>query len=175
MIHRKKLIKIHVILGVICSLPIVLTIITGIFLILRSYLPFMQPATINESPVNHSRLVSPGEILNKNDIVGEISSIIYKPKNGIVQIRTNDHYEYLISARTHKIIGHGPKRTSLFIQLHEGSFFGKNVRDYLFLPSSVFLLITILTGLFLSLSWFKRMGLLNFMIVRSSKVYDEQR
>ena len=117
----------------------------------------MQPTPSKEVPVNVHELVSPETALNISQIpVNSVNTIIYKPHKGIIQIRTDDRYEYHLSAKTGAIINDGAKRTSLFIRLHEGSFFGTSVRDFIFLPAAILLLISLLTGIYLSYFWFKR-------------------
>lgn len=171
--NYKKIINIHVILGVLCALPILLTIVTGIFLSLRSYFPFMQPSSSYFSPMDFNEMPAPKDLLPNLVASSNVNTIIYKPDKGIVQLRTKDNYEYFISAKNKKIVAQGAKRTPLFIQLHEGTFFGKYARELIFLPAAIFLFMTIFTGLFMSYFWYKRKITKKLYFINSSKVtYD---
>ena len=156
--RSKNIVDIHIILGAICSLPLLLTVVTGIFLILRSHTTYMQPKAMKLAPLDSfETLINPGSAAKVAQIPeGEINSMIYKPKKGIIQVRTNDGFEYHLNAKNGQIINSGPKRTSFFIRLHEGSYFGPKVRDYVFFPSAVIFLISLLTGIYLSFFWIKR-------------------
>ena len=99
--RSKSIVNIHIILGAICSLPILLTAITGIFLIVRSHTTFMQPLASKSSAVaDLDQLISPQKIMADAQIPeGSINSIIYKPKKGITQVRTSNGFEYHTTQR----------------------------------------------------------------------------
>lgn len=153
----KSIVSLHIILGAICSLPVLLTVVTGIFLIVRSHSTWMQPKASKLNSVKLEKILSPAKLIESAGInETNLSSIIYKPAKGIVQIRTKNALEYHVNAASGEVLNQGPKRTSFFIQLHEGSYFGSSVRDFIFLPSAIFLLVTLVTGIYLSYFWFKR-------------------
>jgi len=152
-------------MGAICSLPALITVLTGILLILRSHLTFMQPSSISLGPVSIEKMVAPKVFLEGKYDEKKIKSVIYRPAKGIIQVRTSDYREDIYSSKTGKLISSGAKRTPFFIQLHEGSYFGKGVRDYLFFPSAVALFITLITGIYLLYSWMKR-----FLLRRNNNI-----
>ena len=156
--RSKNIVDIHIILGAICSLPILLTVVTGIFLITRSHTTFMQPEASKAREISHfHQLLSPNKIASVAQIPeSDINSIIYKPKKGIIQVRSTDGYEYHLNAESGELLNSGPKRTSFFIRLHEGSFFGSWVRDFIFFPSAIIFLLSLLTGIYLTFFWLKR-------------------
>jgi len=163
--RRRFFYNVHLMMGAICSLPALITVLTGILLILRSHLTFMQPSSISLGPVSIEKMVAPKVFLEGKYDEKKIKSVIYKPAKGIIQVRTSDYREDIYSSKTGKLISSGAKRTSFFIQLHEGSYFGKGVRDYLFFPSAVALFITLITGIYLLYSWMKR-----FLLRRNNNI-----
>ena len=118
----------------------------------------MQPQASKASAVpNLGQLITPQKLIGDAQIPGgSINSIIYKPKKGITQVRTSDGFEYHFDATSGKLLNSGAKRTSFFIRLHEGSYFGSVVRDFVFLPSAIIFLISLLTGIYLTFFWLKR-------------------
>ena len=157
MIKSKKIVQWHIILGAICSLPLLLTAITGVFLILRQHLSFMQPPEIRRPAIMINKLISPEKIIDVSGINPSlVNTIIYKPKSGIIQVRTNDQLEYHFSALDGSVLQFGPKRTSLFIQLHEGSYFGELVKNFVFIPMAFIFILVLFSGIYLTFFWLLR-------------------
>ena len=149
--RSKSIVNIHIILGAICSLPILLTAITGIFLIVRSHTTFMQPQASKARVVaNLDQLISPQKIVGTAQILeGVLILLSINPKKGLPKLEpAMDLSTILMQHR--KLLNSGAKRTSFFIRLHEGSYFGAAVRDFVFLPSALIFLISLLTGIYLT-------------------------
>jgi len=128
-------------------------VVTGILLILRSKLGFIQTPIPKVESVAIEKVRTISEVLiklKKNSIEGKnISSILYKPAKNIYAVRTKDYQEIILHPETLKILSMGPKYSTLLIQIHEGSFFSKSVRDYIFFPTSIGLLFLWVTGMIL--------------------------
>jgi len=128
-------------------------VVTGILLILRSKFGFIQTPTPKVESVAIEKVRTISEVLTKlkNNSIEEsnISSIIYKPAKNIYAIRTKDYQEIILHPETLEILSMGPKYSTLLIQIHEGTYFSKSVRDYIFLPTSLSLLFLWVTGMIL--------------------------
>lgn len=142
--------KYHRRLSIIFALPVLIIVVTGILLILRSKLSFIQTPAPKVEKVAIEKVRPIAEIIKKLNIdEKKISSIIYKPSKNIYSIRTKDYEEYYLHPETLEILRTGPKMSTLLIQLHEGSFFSPTVRDYIFFPTSLVLFFLWITGLLL--------------------------
>jgi uncharacterized iron-regulated membrane protein len=142
--------KYHRRLSIIFALPVLIIVVTGILLILRSKLGFIQTQAPKVSPVSLEKVRSISEVIKSLPVdQKKISSIIYKPSKNLYAVRTKDYEEYFIHPETLEVLKKGPKMSTLLIQLHEGSFFSKWVRDYIFFPTSLVLLFLWGTGIML--------------------------
>jgi uncharacterized iron-regulated membrane protein len=144
--------KWHRYISIIFLLPLLLTTITGLLLIQRSNLNFMMPAKKSISgPI--------GELQSINDVIAklesmkidtnQISSIIYKPKLKQFIVRSKDYREWHFRADTLQLLNSGSRFTTLLIQLHEGSYFGKYAKEILFFLSGIALLFLCISGFYL--------------------------
>lgn len=147
----KNIRKWHRVIGLIISMPMLLTCITGTFLIMRSHLSFIQPSKTNKQSISLFSIAPVSEVLRvaEKKQKGKITSIIFYPKKGYFSVRTDSDYEMRLHGESLKILTEGPKLTGWLIKLHEGSFFSEIVRDYIFLPSAFGLLILIVSGIYI--------------------------
>lgn len=148
--------KYHRRLSIIFALPVLIIVVTGILLILRSKLNFIQTPAPKVESITIEKVRPVSEVILKlknlpnNSIDSKnITSIIYKPAKNLYSIRTKDYREINLHPETLELLSVGPKLSTLLIQLHEGSFFSKSVRDYIFFPTSLILLFLWGTGLIL--------------------------
>ena len=149
----KRIRKYHRRLSVIFAVPVLIVVVTGILLILRSKLGFIQSPAPKVESVAIEKVRPVAEVIERlksyqvND--GDISSIIFKPSKNLYSVRTKDYREFFLHPETLEVLRVGPKMSTLLIQLHEGSYFSKKVRDYVFFPSSLVLLFLWVTGMIL--------------------------
>lgn len=155
----------HGIVAGIIALPLLVTSVTGTFLILRKELTFMQPEASRVEKISIEEAL-PIQLITKSLPQKNWSSIILKPSKGIYQLRSTDGFEFHVNALNGKLLNQGAKRTGLFIRLHEGSFFGDWARKSIFLPAALGLLFLWFSGVFL---FFK----ITLKRIKSKK-YDDQ-
>ncbi|PCJ16415.1 MAG: hypothetical protein COB02_16245 [Candidatus Cloacimonadota bacterium] len=155
MLKEKNLRKIHRIIGLLIIIPMTITVCTGILLILRSYIPWVQPASIKQDipkswisiEQTYKVLLNQPKSLVKN--WKDIKSIKISPSKGLIQVRTKQGLQIQINGGNGKILEIAPRRSSFLIKLHEGSYWSSNIRDFIVMPSSIGLLLLILTGIIL--------------------------
>ncbi len=139
--------KWHRYVGVIIAAPLLFITITGIFLQFRSNLNWIQPkaAMVDFNP-NHT-LLTLNEI-TKNYDPKTVEQVIYKPSNGVLTIRLKDGLEIQKHPESGVILQESVRRTSLLIDLHQGSikdsFF---LRYFIFIPVGFGLFFLIISGM----------------------------
>ena len=154
--------KYHRLASLIAFCPLLITTSTGIMLLNRSRWEWVQPSRTSVQPaqIELHEMIPPQKlesITNKNGLTSEkIKSIIYRPSQNVVSIRTDDGSEWVFKASNGEFIKKGAKRSTWLIELHEGTFWGKNIRDFIFLPSAVILFFLIISGMFLSYKYYVR-------------------
>ncbi len=147
--------KIHRIAAWIVFIPFILMLITGLLLQMKPWLPWIQPPVIKGS-IQHPQ-ISFDQILQASvsDPVAQVQSwndiqtIDVRPSNGVARVRTKSNYEISIDLGSGKVLQTAPRRTQLLIQLHEGSYFGKGIRNGFFIPVALLLILMWLSGVIL--------------------------
>lgn len=155
MLKERSIRKFHRVVGILVFIPILITVCTGLMLILRSYFPWVQPKTIKqEIPKVWLSLEDTKKILvsNPKTLVKDWKDIGYfkiTPSKGIIQVRTKQGLQIQLNGETGKILEIAPRRTSFIVSLHEGSYWSPKVRDFVVMPSAFGLLLLLLTGVLL--------------------------
>ena len=150
---ERKLRKWHRWVSIIFLLPMLVTIVTGSILILRSYLDFVQPAKTPAQKVNIARVAPLSKVADKavEHYAGElkpteITSLRYSPSKGYFSVRTKIARELRLHGETLEVLAEGPKRTTFLVKLHEGAYFGSWARNFIFFPSGLGLLFLSISG-----------------------------
>ena len=154
----KKVKKWHRVIAMIFAVPMIITIVTGIFLIYRKELSFMQPQMQGESLSirefsNYDEIESKLKELNITDVVSHYR--LY-PSKGIISVRTNDYRDFHFQASDMSLIGEYERNDSFFIKLHEGSYWGNFSRVLIFGPMVIGLFVLWVTGVFLGFRHYKK-------------------
>ena len=145
--------KYHRVISLFISIPLLIIICTGILLIARGKLEFIQPKTRETQSQNILSALSYQDIktiVEKNDNVksfDKVSDIIYKPSKGIILVRTKNNYELQIDPANGQIIHEAPRYTSLLTSIHEGAWFHPLIKDWIFLPSAILFLTILISGI----------------------------
>lgn len=150
----KKIRILHRKVSILFALPVLIIVVTGVLLILRSKLSWIQSPSPKIKSISIENMRSIPEVFKKLKIYQglklnkkDISSIIFKPSKNIFTVRTKDYREIIIHPETLEIINIGPKYSTLLIQIHEGTFFTSWARDFIFLPTSLALIFLWFSGL----------------------------
>lgn len=156
--------KIHYWLSLAVALPLLIVIISGLFLQTKKYFTWIQPAETRGASKNPQ--ISLPQILEISKTVGEaeikdwedISRIDVRPSRGLVKVSANNHWEIQIDTETGKVLQTAYRRSDIIESLHDGSFFHEYVKMWIFLPSGIILLTLWLTGMYLFILpiWVKR-------------------
>ena len=149
---KPSLWKFHRTLALILLLPSFVIFGSGLLLQWREHLTWVQPKQfIGSSKIPNLSLetilqtaqsMEGSEVRSWNDI----SSVDIRPSKGVIRLRTHSHFEIQLDAGNGKILGSGMRRRSWITELHEGAWFGKSLRNIIFLPSSILLCLLWLSG-----------------------------
>lgn len=158
--------SVHRTVGALVLLPTLVTICTGIVLMLRQDFDWIQPRAqmasrvglpqISLSTALEKATSSYREALSLAELP-EISSLEVRPKKGTVSVRFDGGYEVQIDGATGAVLSSKMRRTSWLIELHQGSWFHPTVMKGVFLPSGILLLFLWMTGVSLLVQrWFRK-------------------
>lgn len=149
-------------IAILITIPLLITTITGVLLLLRQQLDWVQPSSLKQAHV--VQWATMDSVLdsithNKHTKIKswkDISSVIYKPSKGTIQIRTKKKILIQLNGASAQVLSVKPRRTGWLIQLHEGSYWGKDIRRYIFLPAAIGLLFLLISGGILTFKYYKR-------------------
>jgi uncharacterized iron-regulated membrane protein len=147
--------KIHYWGAIACLIPVLIMIITGVLLLLKKELDWIQPPTVK----TESRIpaLSFDQILTTTSLIPEagittfadIDRIDVRPGKGVIKVRAKSGWEIQLHPETADILAVAYRRSELIEAIHDGSFFHDQAKLGLFLPAAIILLALSLTGLYL--------------------------
>lgn len=153
-VHRTNR-KVHYWGAIVCALPVLVVIVTGIILLLKKDVVWIQPATIrgeSEVPaVGYGDLLESVKGVPEAGISGweDIDRLDVRPGKGVIKVRAKNRWEVQVDQGTGEVLGVAYRRSDLIESLHDGSWFHDQVKLWIFLPSAVVLLVLWVTGIYL--------------------------
>jgi len=156
-IFKKSLLnrKLHYWGSIIIGLPFLLILITGILLLLKKDVTWIQPAT--KKTADKELLISFEQMLQQLQSIDtlsihsweDVSRIDIQPDKGIAKITARNNYEIQLGLAKGDILQIAYRRSDLIESLHDGSFFHENAKYLYSLPTAVVLLLSLITGVIL--------------------------
>lgn len=154
--NAKKLTrKIHYWAALICAIPVIIVIMTGILLMLKKEFEWIQPSTIKgqgKTPyLELSQILPALSTLQEVQVSdwNQIKRIDLRPNKGIMKIQIKGGWEVQMDHQTGQILKVAYRRSDLIEAIHDGSFFHDLAKLGVFLPSAFILLALWITGLYL--------------------------
>ena len=149
--------KIHYWSTPIVLLPFFLVLGTGILLLLKKDLEWIQPSSAKTSGLPLQ--VSFEDVLINLKQVDtlkvqswkDVSRLDVRPKNSLIKIRLKNQYEVQMDGHTGEILKVSFRRSDVIESLHDGSWFFEGAKLGIVLPISILLLVLLVTGLVLFL------------------------
>lgn len=143
--------------ALVASLPMLITIVTGLVLLWRGDFDVIQPKArtgsvqLSSPVVNHEAVLQTLQTLPQAEVKSwkEVSSVIFNPGKGIYQVRLKNGIEIQIDATNGAVLNSQPRMSSLLVELHEGDIFHPAARKWIFFPSGLILLSLWITGMYL--------------------------
>ena len=147
--------KIHKWLGIFTAIPMIIILSTGVLLLLKKDISWIQPPTQKGS--SKELKLSFDEILTIVRQVpnvnirqwDDINRLDIRPKKGVIKVRSNDNWEIQLDSKTGKVLQTLERRSDIIESIHDGSYFHKNIKLWIFLPVALLLIILWVTGLYL--------------------------
>lgn len=143
--------------ALVAALPLLITITTGLLLLIRDDFNWIQPKALTgvsklASPrVDHARLLSLLKARPEAAVKdwADVASVVFNPGRGIYQVRLKNDYELQFDAANATLLHSQYRATNVLIELHQGSFFHPLVMKWVFLPTGLLLLSLWLSGVYL--------------------------
>lgn len=140
--------KYHRIISLIIALPLFLVVSTGITLIPRGKVDFIQPRPVKMEKISDKSLLSIAEIISASQVKEtEIDQIIYRPQKFHLALRLKNGEEIQMHPQTGEILKKQMRYTNILIELHQGSFFGEVGQYGVMLITGLGLMFLLISGL----------------------------
>ncbi|CAA6678157.1 MULTISPECIES: PepSY domain-containing protein [unclassified Lentimonas] len=149
--------KVHYWGALLCALPVLIIIITGILLLLRKDIAWVQPATMqgqgNTPTISLQQVIDTAASVPEAQIAdwADIKKVDIRPSHGVIKVLAKNQWEVQIDGQSAEILQVAYKRSAWILSLHEGTFFHSKASIWLFLPAAAILLLLWLTGIYLFL------------------------
>ena len=149
--------KVHYWGALVVALPVLIVIVTGILLLLKKDIDWLQPPTAagqgNVPTLSVARILEVSKSVPEAGIAGwaDIDRVDLRPRKGVLKVRARNSWEIQIDHQTGEVLHVAYRRSDLIEALHDGSFFHAAAKLWVFLPASVVLLALWVTGVYLFL------------------------
>ena len=149
--------KIHYWGALIVALPVLIVIVTGILLLLKKDIDWLQPPTAagqgKVPTLSVARILEVSKSVPEAGIAGwaDIDRVDLRPRKGVLKVRARNSWEIQIDHQTGEVLQVAYRRSDLIEALHDGSFFHAAAKLWVFLPAAVVLLALWVTGVYLFL------------------------
>jgi len=138
--------------------PVLIIIVTGIFLQLKKDVEWIQPKTTT-GQISNNPSISFEQILDISKKIKEveinswddIDRLDVRISKGIVKVRSNNRWEIQIDTYSGKVIQVAYRRSDIIEQIHDGSWFHDKAKLWIFLPSGIILFVLWVTGFYMVL------------------------
>jgi len=141
--------------SVLVALPLLVVIGSGILLLLKKEIAWIQPptqrGTTSDLGITFDRILEIAATVPEAGIRSweDIDRLDVRPSEGMLKIRARNRWEIQLDARTGEILQVAYRRSDLIESLHDGTFFHDGAKLWVFLPGAVLLLGMWLTGIYL--------------------------
>ena len=141
--------------SVLIALPLLVVIGTGLLLMLKKEVAWIQPPTqqgsTKELGITFDQILAVARSVPEAEIEGweDIDRLDVRPSKGMLKVRARNRWEIQIDGVTGEVLQVAFRRSDLIESLHDGSFFHDKVKLLIFLPSALILLLVWVTGIYL--------------------------
>lgn len=141
----------HLWLASLIMLPVVIILVSGILLQVRKEVDWVQPPTQRGSSGVPQIAMQQILQISKKQGVGvidwqDIYRLDIRPGRGIVKVLTRDNWELQLDLADGKVLHKAYRRSGIIEDIHQGSWFHKQARLWLFLPVALCLLWLWISG-----------------------------
>ncbi|MBT5186922.1 MAG: PepSY domain-containing protein [Kordiimonadaceae bacterium] len=147
---------IHNWISIFIALPLLLVIVSGMFLLLKKDVEWIQPPSVrgvsDATPmVSHDQLLAAATSVEQTKGLkwSEFDRIDYKVDRGMVKFMTLEGWEVQVDTTNGALLSVKERRSDFFEKLHDGTYFGDWVKYYILIPSAICLFTLWMTGLYM--------------------------
>lgn len=149
--------KVHHWGSIIIAIPLVIMIGTGILLMLKKEIEWIQPSTykgIERKAIPTQSFQALFEAAKSVEHAGittwaDLDRVDVKPGKGIVKFMSVSNWEVQVDTESAKILHVAYRRSDIIEKIHDGSWFAEWAKLGLFLPTGIALFLLWLTGMYL--------------------------
>lgn len=149
------------------ALPFAIVAITGCLLQFKRMFPFLQPESRTSAgtpfaqgnaPVPWESLLAAARSVPEAGIAEwkDVKVVDVRPALGVARLRSQGSFEVQVDLADGKVLSAGPRRASAILEIHEGSFFGPWIREWVFSASAMATLGMTATGLVMLFRYYFR-------------------
>ena len=137
------------------AIPLGIVIVTGIILLLKKDVDWIQPHTVRgsgtELALSFDDILAIARSIPEAQIETwkDIDRLDVRPGKGMLKVRAENRWEIQIDTQSGAVLQVAYRRSDLIESIHDGSFFHKKMKLWVFLPAAVLLAIMWGTGLYL--------------------------
>lgn len=155
MSFKKLFRQIHYWGALLCAIPLIIVIVTGVLLLLKKDVAWIQPPTV-KTTIERPHL-SFDEILASVNTVPEVSPVQWsdidrldvRPSKGVIKARLKNNWEVQINPKDGTVMSVAFRRSDVIESIHDGTFFHDKAKLSVFLPAAIVLLVLWMTGMYL--------------------------
>ncbi|MDF1825824.1 MAG: PepSY-associated TM helix domain-containing protein [Verrucomicrobiales bacterium] len=143
--------------ALICALPVLIMILSGLVLLLKKEVAWIQPPSqkgSGEVPlVSFEKILTVIQKIPEAEIStwNDVDRIDVRPGKGILKVLSGNRWEIQLHHETGEVLQVAYRRSDLIESIHDGSFFHERAKLWVFLPSAIILLILWVSGIWLFL------------------------
>ena len=150
-VHR----RLHRLGALLSALPVLVVIVSGVFLQVKKEWSWVQPPTqrgsTTELAIDWDTILASAAAVPEAGIEtwDDVDRLDVRPGKGMLKVRAKSRWEVQLDASTGEVLQTSYRRSDLIESIHDGSFFGDATKLWVFLPAAFVLLGLWLTGIYL--------------------------
>lgn len=147
--------KIHHWVSIFIALPLLLILCTGMLLLVKKQVSWVQPKTQSGQSgtpsLEFSRILEIAQAVPEAKIAGwqDIDRLDVRPSGGIIKIRCKNNWEIQLDHASGEILQSTFRRSDIIESIHDGSIFHEQAKPWLFLTCAAGFLLLWMSGLYL--------------------------
>lgn len=137
------------------AVPFLIILVSGTLLQLKKEFRWIQPSMNFGSgqipSIPFDRILEITQTIPEAQVSHwqDVDRIDVRPQDGIMKVLSKNHWEIQLDHQTGKVLQVAYRRSDLIESIHDGSFFHKKVKRYVFLPVATILLLMWTTGIYM--------------------------
>lgn len=141
--------------ALLCAVPIIIVIGTGVLLLLKKQSDWIQPPSMRGQgtipELSFAAILDVVKQVPQANITSwaDIGRLDVRPKKGIIKISAKNDWEIQIDHQTGEVLQVAYRRSGTIEAIHDGTYFHDHAKLWVFLPASLVLFVLSLSGLYM--------------------------